>query len=273
VTKRVRRPAVAGQFYPADPGSLARAVDELLSSSVDATADDGRGDEARCLVVPHAGYVYSGPVAAAAMSRLARRAADVRRVVLVGPAHFVPLEGMAVPSADLFETPLGLVEVDDEARQAALAHEEVSVDDVPHAPEHSLEVILPFLQRVLERFRLLPLVAGRVAPGAVADVLEPFWDDPATVTVVSSDLSHYHDYDTAAALDGRTAALIVGLRAEAIGPEDACGWAALRGALEAGRRRQARVSLLDLRSSGDTAGPRDRVVGYGAFAIESPRFP
>lgn len=262
---RTRPPAVAGLFYPGDPVTLRRQVEQLL-----AEAHEPRGDRPppKAVVVPHAGYPYSGPVAATAYRALAPRRGSVDRVVLLGPAHRVLLDGLAVPSVDAFATPLGPVAIDDAARRRIAAMPHVVVDDVPHADEHSLEVHLPFLQCALgEGWELLPLVVGRAAPGVVADVLAAVWDGPETAVVVSTDLSHYHDHPTARALDERTAAAIVARHPDEIGPADACGAFPLRGLLELCRRAGHGVELLDLRTSGDTAGDRSRVVGYGAFAV------
>lgn len=252
---------MAGSFYPDDPEALAAEVDALVPPPVEAEPAP------KALIVPHAGYRYSGPVAGTGYSRLAPARRVVRRVVLVGPAHYVPLRGLAVSGAAAFATPLGPVEVDEEGRAAVLELPQVQVSDEAHAPEHSLEVHLPFLQRLLERFRLLPLVVGAAATEEVADVLDRVWGGPETLIVASSDLSHYHDHDSAAALDRRTAEVIVAGDVEAIRPGDACGAGAIRGLLAAAHRHGGEVRLLDLRSSGDTAGPRDRVVGYGAFAV------
>jgi hypothetical protein len=257
----VRPAAVAGTFYPDDPAALAAAVDRLLPPPPPGEPPP------KALVAPHAGYVYSGAVAGVAYARLLPLRRAVRRVVLVGPAHRAALDGLALSAADAFATPLGLVDVDDDARRRLLALPGVVLDDVPHAGEHSLEVQLPFLQRVLERFRIVPLAAGDAEPAAVADALDVLWDGPETVIVVSSDLSHYHDHATAAARDRRTAAAILARAVDGIGDRDACGARPLRGLLEAARRHGLEARQLDLRTSGDTAGPRDRVVGYGAFAF------
>ncbi|HEX2064437.1 MAG TPA: AmmeMemoRadiSam system protein B [Acidimicrobiales bacterium] len=257
----VRPPAVAGSFYPADPARLADAVDALLPPP----AADQAAPEA--VIAPHAGYEYSGPVAGAALSLLGPARETLRRVVLIGPAHYVPLRGLAVTGVEAFETPFGLLDVDDDARAAALALPQVQLDDAPHAPEHSLEVELPILQRLLGRFSVVPLVTGRAGTAEVADVLDAVWGGPETVVVCSSDLSHYHDHDTATALDQRTAAAIVARDVEAVAPRDACGSVAVRGLLEVARRRDLAVRLLELRTSHDAGGPPDRVVGYGAFAL------
>jgi hypothetical protein len=259
--RAVRPPAVAGLFYPDDPVELAATIDRLLPEAPVAEPPP------KALIAPHAGYVYSGPVAALAYARLRPIRDRIERVVLLGPAHRVPLDGLAVTSAEAFATPLGLAEVDDDACRRVLALGPVRVDDAAHAEEHSLEVHLPFLQRLLARFRILPLVVGEAAPGAVADVLDLVWDGPETVIVVSSDLSHYHDYAAAAARDRRTAAAIVARAVDGVADHDACGARPVRGLLEAARRHDLAVHLVDLRSSGDTAGPRDRVVGYGAFVL------
>jgi AmmeMemoRadiSam system protein B len=257
----VRSPAVAGSFYPGDPAGLAAAVDRLLGS---AAAEQG---PPKAVIAPHAGYQYSGPVAATALSLLAPAKERVRRVVLIGPTHYVALQGLAVSGADAFATPLGMVELDGDARAAALALPQVQLDDDPHEPEHSLEVELPFLQRLLGAFRILPLVTGRATPADVADVIDAVWGGPETAVVCSSDLSHYYDHDTATAIDRRTAAAVVARDVEAVGPRDACGAVAVRGLLEVARRRDLPVRLLELRTSHDAGGPRERVVGYGAFAL------
>jgi AmmeMemoRadiSam system protein B len=256
----VRAAAVAGTFYPADPGRLAHDVDGYVGA--------GSADPApKALIAPHAGYVYSGPIAGRAYARLRGARGQVTRVVLVGPAHFVALTGLAVSGADRWVTPLGPVEVDDAARRGMLELPDVVLADAPHAPEHSLEVHLPFLLRVLGSFQLVPVVVGRASPDAVAAVLETVWGGPETLIVISTDLSHYYDHDTATVLDRRTAAAVVAGRADDIGPEDACGALAVRGLLVAARRHGLRTDLVELGTSADTAGPRDRVVGYGAFAL------
>ncbi|HXY94328.1 MAG TPA: AmmeMemoRadiSam system protein B [Acidimicrobiia bacterium] len=259
----VRPPAVAGTFYPARADALAREVDGYL-----ADAAPSSGPAPKVLLVPHAGYVYSGPVAATAYATLAAARDTIERVVLLGPAHFVPLHGVGVTSADAWATPFGLVPIDDEARRAVLEVPGVRVDDRAHAPEHSLEVQLPFLTRVLGEFRLLPLAVGHAEPEVVAAALDRVWGGPETLVVVSSDLSHYLSYDAARAVDRETADAILAGNVARIHPEVACGSYGLRGLLLVPHAHELRARLLDLRSSGDTAGSRDRVVGYGAFAWE-----
>ncbi len=217
------------------------------------------------IVVPHAGYIYSGPVAASAYALLCPFAERIRRVLLLGPAHFVPLTGMAVPEGATWETPLGPASVDPELREVAVAAG-AKADDQPHAPEHSIEVQLPFLQRALgEGFGVLPVAVGVSAPTAVADLIAALWE--RAFVVVSTDLSHYHDDATAKRLDRRTADAVVARDPSAIGGDDACGVYALRGIVEHARRADLDVELLDLRTSADTAGDPRRVVGYGAFAM------
>ncbi len=259
---RIRPPAVAGTFYPRDPQRLCAEIDHDL-----AAAPRG-GPAPKAVIAPHAGYVYSGPVAGSAYARLEMRRGQVERVILLGPAHRVPVAGMALPSVDAFATPLGPVAVDDEARRRALELPGVIIDDGAHADEHSLEVHLPFLLRVLgPDIAVLPVVVGHASPDEVADLLDALWGGPETAVVVSSDLSHYQDYATAVARDRATAEAILDKRVEAIGPYEACGAAPVRGLLEVARRRGLEVELVDLRNSGDTAGDRSRVVGYGAFAL------
>jgi AmmeMemoRadiSam system protein B len=252
---RVRPAAVAGSFYPADAGELAATVDGLLSAVPAAAAP-----LPIALLVPHAGYVYSGPVAATAYARLRGARGHLRRVVLLGPAHFVPLRGVAQPQADRWATPLGELPVE---RVAGLP-----VSDEPHAPEHALEVQLPFVQRLLgDGVTVLPVAVGRAEPAEVADRLDELCGAPDTILVVSTDLSHYADADTARRLDRRTADAILARDPAAIRLSDACGAFALRGLLDWCVRHGHRLSELDLRASADTAGERSRVVGYGAFAV------
>ncbi len=222
----------------------------------------------KAIIAPHAGYIYSGPVAATAYARLQPMRGTVERVVLLGPAHRVGFRGLALPDAVCFRTPLGEVALDEEAIAVLADMPQVRVLDAAHAREHSLEVHLPFLQEVLGDFRLVPLVVGEASAEEVGEALERLWDGPQTLIVVSSDLSHYHDYDTARRLDAATSRAIEQLRYEDLNEESACGRIPVSGLLYVARRRGLRVATLDLRNSGDTAGSRDRVVGYGAYVIE-----
>lgn len=258
--RRARPPAVAGTFYPRRADELRALVDELLAAA------PGGGPAPKALVAPHAGYVYSGPVAASAYARL-RGAKGIERVVLFGPAHRAWVRGLATSAADAFATPLGDVPID----RGAVARLErvpfVGPDDRAHAAEHSLEVQLPFLQVALGAFELVPAVVGEASAAEVEAALEAVWGGPETLVVVSTDLSHYHDYETARRMDAATARAITALDAAGVGDEQACGRAPLRGLLARAARLGLRCEELDRRSSGDTAGPRAEVVGYGAFAL------
>ncbi|RMG11863.1 MAG: AmmeMemoRadiSam system protein B [Deltaproteobacteria bacterium] len=258
----VRPPAVAGAFYPGDPRVLARTVDALL-----AEAPPWQGPPPKAVIVPHAGYVYSGPVAATAYRAIEAGRDRYRRVVLVGPSHRVPFAGVAIPSVDAFATPLGVVPLDRPVLDRLARLPGVQVSDAPHALEHSLEVQLPFLQRVLGDFTLVPIAVGEVGAEEMADLFEAVWDGDETLIVVSSDLSHYLPYDAARVVDARTAAAIEQNAWEALDYESACGRMGVRGLLEWARRHGKHLKTLDLRNSGDTAGSPDSVVGYGAFAL------
>ena len=261
MTERTRSPVVAGAFYPADPHELTAVVDRLIRGAQPAEPAVRPG----ALIVPHAGYEYSGPVAASAYALLG--GASVARVVVLGPAHFVPLDGAAVSGMAAWATPLGRVPIDDDLRARAI-DAGARVNDRAHQLEHSLEVQVPFLQRALpDRFTVMPVVVGVSEAAAIADLLEAL-DGPDTLIVISTDLSHYHDAATARRLDRRTADAILACDPVMIGPDDACGVFALRGILQLAHRRGSRIRLLDLRNSADTAGDPGRVVGYGAFAVD-----
>ena len=263
VTERVRPPAVAGMFYPADPGQLKFTVDSFLERQPPRCRDIPKA-----IIAPHAGYVYSGPVAASAYACLRPARGRIERVVLLGPAHRVAFSGLAVPSVDYFETPLGLVPVDKAAVERIATLPQVRVLDEAHAFEHSLEVQLPFLQEALgEGFEIVPLVVGDASPQEVAEVIEALWGGPETLIVVSSDLSHYYDYDTARKLDTITSKAIEALDPTAIHFEQACGRTPVAGLLLAARHHGLQAETLDLRNSGDTAGDKSRVVGYGAYVF------
>lgn len=279
---KVRPAAVAGRFYPADPARLAREVemcllaDPLVLPPVAqqlTRAQPAAAAAPRALVVPHAGYIYSGPTAGVAYRTVRRLLGAVDRVVLLGPAHYVAVSGVAASSADAWRTPLGEVPLDTAARDDLLARghvlggPRVAVDDVAHQPEHSLEVQVPFLQNVLPGVPLVPLLVGTSDAEGVAALLDPWWQDPRTLLVVSSDLSHYEPVQVARGLDARTAAAVCRTDAAAVGDRDACGCRPLRAVLRLAARDAATVRLLDLRTSADTAGDPDRVVGYGAFAL------
>jgi AmmeMemoRadiSam system protein B len=265
--REVQVPAVAGLFYSADPHQLGAEVRGFVADGI-ARAGDPSLPHAKALIVPHAGYVYSGPIAGSGYAAIAGQASGIERVLLLGPPHRIPVRGLATSSAAAFETPLGRVPVDQAAIDRLIAaHPEVHRFDAAFTGEHCIEVQLPFLQVLLDQFSLIPLLVGRVDAEALAAVLAPFWDADDGLIVVSSDLSHYLDYDSAQALDARTSEAIRTLHPERIAPEQACGRDAIAGLLTLAKARYAEGRILDLRSSGDTAGPRDRVVGYGAYAF------
>jgi AmmeMemoRadiSam system protein B len=254
---------VAGRFYPADAVELRNLVNALL-----AMVPPLSEPPPKALIVPHAGYIYSGPIAASAYARLLPVCWTVQRVVLIGPSHHTAFRGLAASSAAGFATPLGMVPVDTSAvRKLQDALPQIVTFDEAHAQEHSLEVQLPFLQVVLGDFALVPLLAGDASPEELAAALEVLWGGPETCVIASSDLSHYLDYATANRLDRATANAIEELCPERIEGEQACGRIPIQGLLCTARAHGLRPATVDLRSSGDTAGPRDRVVGYGAFVF------
>jgi AmmeMemoRadiSam system protein B len=256
----VRPSAVSGMFYPGRADTLRSEVVTLLESN---PAD---APPPKVLIVPHAGYMYSGPVAARGYNLLGPLAKEVRKVVLLGPAHRVYVEGLALPSVDAFETPLGNIPLDGPAREAVRGLSQVVISDVAHAQEHSLEVHLPFLQLTLENFTLVPFVVGRASPADVCEVLETLWGGRETLVVVSSDMSHYHPYEAARRIDAETSQLILE-RSTTITGEQACGAHAINGLMLYAAHHALGVRELDRRNSGDTAGSRDQVVGYASYAL------
>ena len=265
----IRTPAVAGTFYPDEPQELTASVARYLADAAAA----GTNGAPKAIIAPHAGYVYSGPTAGCAYAPLKASADRIARVVLLGPAHRVGFAGLAAPTDDAFRTPLGPVTVDTAAIDSLADLPQVQRRDDAHRQEHSLEVQLPFLQELLGAFALVPLVVGQARGAEVAQVLDRLWGGEETLIVVSTDLSHYEDYETARRMDGATAAAIEALRADGIARDQACGRIPVRGLLETARRRRMTVERLDLRNSGDTAGDRDRVVGYGAWALYDRKQP
>ncbi|MEJ2362552.1 MAG: AmmeMemoRadiSam system protein B [Gammaproteobacteria bacterium] len=262
MTQIIRRPAVAGMFYPADPAELEQMVDTML-----AEAETIDSPPPKAIIVPHAGYVYSGPIAATAYRRIKAMASQITRVILLGPSHRVPFYGIAASSATEFATPLGLIRLDRKLIDHLVETQQVKLLDEAHIMEHSLEVHLPFLQKTLGNFALVPLVVGDARPEEVARVIETCWGGDETLIVISSDLSHYHDYATAQKMDRATSHAIEELEPESIHYDDACGRNPVNGLLQLARQKHLHAQTVDLRNSGDTAGPRDQVVGYGAYIV------
>ncbi len=260
----IRYPAVAGTFYPAERDALERQLKSLLS---EAANDAPAAALPKAIIGPHAGYVYSGPVAARAYARLARARGKISRVVLIGPSHYVAFRGLAVDTAEAWAMPGGTVQLDKDAIARLRLLPMVGELDAAYQREHALEVHVPFLQQVLGEFRLVPIVAGDAPSEAVAAVFDALWGGPETLIVISTDLSHYLDYATCRRVDHATAEAIERLDHDGLGPSQACGAIPTRGLLLEARRRRMAIERLDLRNSGDTAGPKDRVVGYGAWAL------
>lgn len=260
----VRPPAVAGMFYPGNADQLRQSLHESFG-----LAQTGNTWRPKALIVPHAGYIYSGPIAASAYALLEPLRQEIRRVVLLGPVHRVWVPGLALPGVEAFATPLGTVPLDQAAMARIADLPQVEVSPAAHAQEHSLEVHLPFLQTVLADFTLVPLAVGEATPEEVAQVLDRLWGGEETLIVVSSDLSHFLPYGEAERSDRATAQAILHLDSH-LGGEQACGAYPINGLLLAARRHGLSVHLLDLRNSGDTAGDHSRVVGYGAFALTEP---
>jgi AmmeMemoRadiSam system protein B/AmmeMemoRadiSam system protein A len=259
---RVKLPDVAGRFYPAEADALRNQLAQRLA------AGDDPAIAPKLAIVPHAGYPFSAPIAASAYRLLARRRGEIRRVVLFGPAHRTPFRGMAVLPVTHWRTPLGQLATDGALMQRALQCPEVVAADAPFLNEHSLEVQLPFIQQALGDVTILPVLVGQVEAGKVARLMDMLWGGPETLVLVSSDLSHYHDYDAACVRDAATSAMIERAAPDRIGPQEACGHLAVRAAIAHARARDLRITALDVRNSGDTAGDRARVVGYGSFAFE-----
>lgn len=260
----IERPAaVAGLFYPDDPSVLTHQLDQLLDEAKPVNITP------KAIIVPHAGYIYSGAIAASAYRSLIPMSDQISRVILLGPCHRVPVMGMAISHAEQFLTPLGAIKVDQEAVSLALSQDNVFVMDEAHSQEHSLEVQLPFLQHVLTDFQVLPILVGDTPANEISALLERLWGGPETLIVISSDLSHYHNYETAQELDLRTSHLIESLDYQQLHYDDACGRNPVKGLLHLASQHHLHVKTIDLRNSGDTAGSKDRVVGYGAYLLYS----
>jgi len=258
---RVRPAAAAGTFYPADGAVLRRVVTGFLREA------NRIGPTPKALIAPHAGYPYSGPVAASGYALLKPARDRIQRVVLVGPSHRLPFHGLAAPSVEAFATPLGVVPIDRAGVQKSLEWSQVQVLDEAHRHEHSLEVQLPFLQLTLDQFAIVPLAVGEAYASEVADVINSLWGSEETLVVVSSDLSHYHDYWTARAIDSETSNLIENGQWQQLSGQRACGYGGIRGLLKVALKRRLRIKTVDLRNSGDTSGNKEQVVGYGSYVI------
>ncbi len=258
----IREAAVSGMFYPDDPVALQTTIRQLLEK-VPLLAH-----HFRAIITPHAGYIYSGETAAHAYKQLSKVKDKIQRIILIGPAHRVPFSGIATSSVDYFETPLGNIPLDKKANQDLQQFAQITLFDEAHAQEHSLEVHLPFLQTVLDNFTLVPLVVGDSDIESISEVLDFFWHDPGSFFVISSDLSHFLKYTEARALDRQTASAILAMNPDDIGYEQACGRMPINGFLHLAKKYHLNAVQLDLKNSGDTAGSKDRVVGYGAFGFE-----
>jgi hypothetical protein len=260
-----RAPSVAGSFYPSEPEVLAREVTRLLGQV------KSNGRQPKAIIAPHAGYVYSGPVAASAYAQVAPGRDTLTRVILLGPAHRKVVPGLAASSARSFSTPLGSIPVDSDGVRRALQFSQVELYDDAYDGEHCLEVQLPFLQLVLDDFSIVPLLVGGASGDQVAEVIGALWGGPETLIVISSDLSHYLSYDDARRMDAATSNAIEKLAPEGIPDDGACGRQPIKGLLQVAKRMGLTCQTLDVRNSGDTAGPRGEVVGYGAYTFTAQR--
>ncbi len=261
MTENIREGTVAGFFYPECRDDLMQQVSSFLNAAQPSAL------QPKAMILPHAGYVYSGPIAATGYAALGKKADQIQTVILLGPSHRVSFHGLAAPTQDTFLTPLGSIPIDHEKLKSLQRFKQFLFFDAAHDQEHSLEVHLPFLQNVLGPFKLLPLAVGDASTEEVCEILEALYEDQHTLIIVSSDLSHYLSYEKCTALDRRTATAIEKMDAKHIEPHQACGQIPILGLLKFAQQKKFSVKTLDLRNSGDTAGSKDRVVGYGAFAF------
>jgi AmmeMemoRadiSam system protein B len=262
-----RSAAVSGLFYPDEPQILRDTIDTLLSQS----AIKEQSTQVKAIIAPHAGYQYSGLTAARVYKQLQTLRDRIQRVVLLGPSHRVAFEGMALTEADFFETPLGQIKVNKDDYPQLLAMENMFVFEQAHVAEHCIEVQLPFLQRILNNFTIIPIVVGIADPHSVSNIIESLWGGDETLFVISSDLSHYQSYESAQQTDNETSRAILDLDFNAIQPNNACGCMAVNGLLNFAHRHPLTVKLIDQCNSGDTAGDKDKVVGYGSYLFEEAR--
>lgn len=260
-TSSIRKPVCAGMFYPDDGAELHDWVQRFLMEGHAAVAAP------KAVIAPHAGFLYSGAIAGSAFAAWRALRGKIKRVVIAGPSHRVGFQGIALSDAELFATPLGLIPVDVDAADALRSLPHVIDMEAAHTHEHSIETHLPFLQEALGEFKLVPLIVGETSPREVALAFSPFWNDPDTIFSISSDLSHYHRYEQAVRLDAATTRAIVGNNPHDISPSSACGRLSILGLLHIAGRHTLSATALDVRNSGDTAGDRSRVVGYGAYAF------
>ncbi|MBL9137583.1 MAG: AmmeMemoRadiSam system protein B [Verrucomicrobiales bacterium] len=261
----ITRPAVqAGRFYPASADALGRKVEQFLEDGATSLIQDPKA-----VIAPHAGYSYSGPIAGSAFAPWVRNSGRCRRVVLLGPSHFVDFNGLALPPQTAWSTPLGTSAVDTDAIESLRGFSFVRVFGPAHEREHCLEVELPFLQAIFRDVTLVPLVVGRARDEDIAEVLDALWSGESTRVVISSDLSHYLDYEAAMSMDHDTAEIVERRDAVPLTPERACGFRAIRGLLRVAKKRDLKIATVDLRNSGDNGGSRDSVVGYGAFHLDA----
>lgn len=262
--RAVRPAAVAGLFYPGRRSELDSMIAGLLDDARARMVDVELTPKG--LVLPHAGYIYSGSTAALGYALLERMRAQVTRVVLLGPCHRVYTEGLALPGVAAFETPLGVVPVEPPPEPLYRSIPQVRSNPVVHAEEHSLEVHVPFLQSVLDDFTLVPLAVGAACASDVSEAIDALWGGPETVVIASSDLSHYLPYERANLVDTRTVHQMLRLDAT-LTHEQACGADPVNGLLLSARQRGLTPHLLGRCTSGDTAGDKERVVGYAALAL------
>lgn len=265
----VRAPAVAGRFYPRNPEELAETIRRFVADSPPSLGSESTPATPKALIVPHAGYLYSGSVAGHVYALLEPLRSAIQRVVLIGPSHYVSFEGIGLTSAQAFQTPIGPIPIDTETNAALMRFPFVSLQDEAHAPEHSLEVQLPFLRESLEVFTLVPLVYGRVTAEEIAEVLRFVWGGPETLIVISSDLSHFLDETSCRRIDGETARIIESLDVSRLSPERACGAKGIQGLMIIARERGLTLRTVELKNSGDASGDYHRVVGYGGFSLSA----
>ncbi|TQV86489.1 AmmeMemoRadiSam system protein B [Aliikangiella coralliicola] len=279
---RVRKAAVAGSFYPADGDILAQYVDQLLDESASVFSENGDYQpesapqkhvlspdkhSSKALIVPHAGYQYSGKIAAYAYSMLRARKNKISRIVLLGPCHRVWIEGLAIPSVEYFSTPLGEIPLDKQKLQELTQFVQIQISDLAHQEEHSLEVQIPFIQRIFDKIKLIPIAVGGASTEQVSEIIEYLWEGAETIFLISSDLSHFLDYHTARETDRKTTEYINNLDYQSLNHEMACGSTPIQGLLKVAQEKSMQVSTLAQCNSGDTAGDKSRVVGYASYAI------